>query len=53
MAKRRARRNATVPGFCLYFVDAMVDSYGGEIRFEDAEPGSRFVIELPTGQGHA
>ena len=35
-------------GFGLFFIDTMVESYGGDIRIEDNEPeGARFVIELP------
>ncbi len=35
-------------GFGLYFVDAMVTEYGGNVRVEDNEPeGAVFVIELP------
>ena len=35
-------------GFGLFFVDAMVDAYGGEIHIEDNDPGAVFVLELPT-----
>jgi signal transduction histidine kinase len=35
-------------GFGLYFVDSMVDSYGGRIWIEDSDlGGAAFVIELP------
>ncbi len=35
-------------GFGLYFVDAMVDEYGGDVRVEDSQPeGAVFVVELP------
>ena len=34
-------------GFGLFFVDAMVDAYGGDVRIEDNDPGAAFVIELP------
>lgn len=34
-------------GFGLFFVDTMVESYGGDVQIEDSEPeGARFVIEL-------
>ncbi|PSP49764.1 hypothetical protein BRC75_02725 [Halobacteriales archaeon QH_7_69_31] len=35
-------------GFGLFFVDAMVDAYGGEVRIEDNDPGAAFVLELPA-----
>ena len=38
-------------GFGLYFVQVMVDRYGGDVWFEDREDGSRgavAVLELPT-----
>ncbi|PSP85639.1 histidine kinase [Halobacteriales archaeon QS_6_64_34] len=35
-------------GFGLYFVDSMVESYGGRIWIEDSEAGgAAFVVELP------
>jgi len=35
-------------GFGLYFVDSMVESYGGRIWIEDSDSGgAAFVIELP------
>jgi len=35
-------------GFGLYFVDSMVESYGGRIWIEDSETGgAAFVVELP------
>ena len=35
-------------GFGLYFVRAMVDSYGGQIRVEESDTGgAAFVVELP------
>ncbi|SDM06376.1 PAS domain S-box-containing protein [Halogranum gelatinilyticum] len=35
-------------GFGLFFVDTMVDAYGGSVRVEDNEPtGAVFVVELP------
>ncbi|WP_276271719.1 hybrid sensor histidine kinase/response regulator [Haloarcula litorea] len=35
-------------GFGLYFVDAMIDSYGGQIHVEDSDlGGAAFVVELP------
>jgi signal transduction histidine kinase len=38
-------------GFGLFFIDTMVESYGGDIRIEDNEPeGARFVIELPYAE---
>ncbi|QLD86086.1 PAS domain S-box protein [Natronomonas halophila] len=33
-------------GFGLFFVDAMVDAYGGDIHIEDNDPGAAFVIDL-------
>lgn len=39
---------STGSGFGLFFVDAMVTEYGGEVRVEDNDPkGAVFVIELP------
>jgi PAS domain S-box-containing protein len=36
-------------GFGLFFVDAMVSEYGGEVRVEDNEAGgATFVIRFPT-----
>ncbi|WP_332898130.1 GAF domain-containing protein [Haladaptatus sp. CMSO5] len=38
----------TNSGFGLYFVDSMVESYGGSVWIEDNTPqGAVFVIELP------
>lgn len=35
-------------GFGLFFIDTMVDSYGGDVRVEDNDPeGARFVVTLP------
>jgi len=35
-------------GFGLYFVDAMIASYGGQIRVEESDNGgAAFVVELP------
>lgn len=40
---------STGSGFGLFFVDAMVSEYGGEIWIEDNDPqGAVFVIELPV-----
>jgi signal transduction histidine kinase len=38
-------------GFGLFFVDQMMDRYGGSVRIEDNEPrGAVFVLELrPAG----
>jgi PAS domain S-box-containing protein len=46
---RRGESHAKMAGsgFGLFFVDAMVDAYGGEIRVEDNDPGAAFVLELP------
>lgn len=39
-------------GFGLFFVDTMVNAYGGDVRVEDNEPrGARFVIELRNADG--
>jgi len=39
---------STGSGFGLFFVDSMVDSYGGDVRVEDSEAGgAAFVVELP------
>lgn len=39
----------TGSGFGLFFVDAMVTAYGGEVSVEDNETGgATFTIELPT-----
>jgi len=50
IAFRRGESHAksTGSGFGLFFVDVMVNAYGGDIRIEDNEPGAAFVIELPT-----
>ncbi|WP_276249064.1 sensor histidine kinase KdpD [Haladaptatus sp. YSMS36] len=41
----------TGDGFGLFFVDAMVGAYGGNIRVEDNQPqGANFVIELPIAR---
>jgi PAS domain S-box-containing protein len=38
----------TGSGFGLFFVDVMVNKYGGDVRIEDSESGgAAFVIELP------
>lgn len=35
-------------GFGLFFIDTMVDGYGGEVHIEDNDPeGTRFVVQLP------
>ena len=49
---RRGESHAksTGSGFGLFFVDAMVDAYGGEIRVEDNNPGAAFVLELPAAE---
>ena len=42
----------TGSGFGLFFVDVMIEKYGGEIRIEDGEmDGACFVIELSRGNG--
>lgn len=39
---------STGSGFGLFFVDAMVNEYGGDVLVEDNEPqGAAFVLELP------
>jgi len=46
---RRGETSAkeTGSGFGLFFVDVMVEKYGGDVRAEDSETGgARFVIEL-------
>jgi signal transduction histidine kinase len=47
---RRGESHAKMAGsgFGLFFVDAMVDAYGGEVRIEDNDPGAAFVLELPA-----
>lgn len=41
--------NAVGSGFGLFFVDQMVDRYGGDIWVEDNDPrGAVFVLSLPT-----
>lgn len=47
---RRGETHAksTGSGFGLFFVDAMVKAYGGDIRIEDNDPGAAFVVELDT-----
>jgi len=38
-------------GFGLFFVDTMVEAYGGSIRVEDSDMGgAAFVLTLPAGQ---
>lgn len=44
-----SRDASTGSGFGLFFVDAMVEAYGGDVRIEDNDPGAAFVITLPTG----
>ncbi|AFK21044.1 HAMP domain-containing histidine kinase (plasmid) [Haloferax mediterranei ATCC 33500] len=45
---RRGETDRTSGGFGLFFVDAMVGAYGGEVWIEDNAPqGATFVIELP------
>ncbi|MDZ7689050.1 MAG: PAS domain S-box protein [Halobacteriales archaeon] len=40
-------------GFGLYYVDAMVSEYGGEVSVEDGENGGAvFVVELPKAAEH-
>lgn len=39
-------------GLGLFFIETMVDTYDGEIRFETADPGARFVMTLPDRQKH-
>ena len=50
---RRGESHAKMAGsgFGLFFVDAMVDAYGGEVRIEDNDPGAAFVLELPPAAG--
>lgn len=41
------RTESAGTGFGLYFVDAMIDSYGGDIWIEESDlGGARFVVEL-------
>lgn len=40
--------SSTGSGFGLYFVSSMVDTYEGDIWVEPAEPGARFVMEIPA-----
>lgn len=50
---RRGETSAkeTGSGFGLFFVDVMVEKYGGDVRVEDSETGgARFVIELSRGR---
>ena len=38
-------------GFGLFFIDTMIEGYGGDIHIEDNEPeGARFVIELVAAE---
>ena len=39
-------------GLGLFFIETMVDTYDGEIRFEPADPGARFIMTLPDRQNH-
>lgn len=42
----------TGSGFGLFFVDVMIEKYGGEIRVEDGDcGGARFVIDLAVDGG--
>lgn len=42
---------STGSGFGLFFVDAMVDAYSGDVSVEDNEAGgATFVLELPTAE---
>ncbi|WP_396613572.1 ATP-binding protein (plasmid) [Haloferax sp. S1W] len=48
---RRGESDRTTGGFGLFFVDAMVGAYGGDVWIEDNDPqGTVFVIELPPGE---
>jgi PAS domain S-box-containing protein len=41
----------TGSGFGLFFVDVMIEKYGGEVRVEDSDDGgARFVIDLNADQ---
>ncbi|GAB7093580.1 hypothetical protein JCM30237_07320 [Halolamina litorea] len=38
-------------GFGLFFIDTMIESYGGAVHVEDNDPeGARFVLTLPKGE---
>lgn len=40
---------STGSGFGLFFVDAMMTEYGGDVRVEDTDPeGATLVLELPV-----
>jgi len=41
-------------GFGLYFVDSIVETYGGSVTVEDNEPqGARFVLTLPNARAES
>lgn len=39
---------AAATGLGTWVVRALVDLHGGDVRYEDAEPGARFVVSLPA-----
>jgi PAS domain S-box-containing protein len=47
--KEERRLDSPGTGMGLYFVDTLVDQYGGDVRIEDNDPdGAVFVVELPA-----
>jgi two-component system sensor kinase FixL len=42
----RFREGSRVHGFGLYLSRAMVRSFRGDLRYESARPGARFIVEL-------
>jgi len=41
---------STGNGLGLFFVESMVDTYNGDIRYEQAQSGARFVMTVPDPQ---
>lgn len=39
---------AAATGLGTWVIQALVDLHGGAVRYEDAEPGARFVVALPV-----
>ncbi len=47
--RQRAETGHVKTGFGLFFVDSVIDGYGGDVRVKDNEPSeAAFVIELPA-----
>lgn len=47
---RRFEAGSRIQGLGLYLSRAMVMSFRGDLRYEAANPGARFIVELPIAQ---